>query len=46
MLPSLNLESVFTDAITRHLLVVRQLEFQQPRLEKIATCMTQALLDG
>ncbi len=46
MLPSLNLESVFTDAITRHLLVIRQLEFQQPRLEKVATRLTRALLEG
>jgi D-sedoheptulose 7-phosphate isomerase len=46
MLPSLNLESVFTDAITRHLLLIRQLEFQQPHLEKVATRMTRALLEG
>jgi D-sedoheptulose 7-phosphate isomerase len=46
MLPSLNLESVFPDAITNHLLVIRQLEFQQQRLEEAAARMTQAVLEG
>jgi D-sedoheptulose 7-phosphate isomerase len=43
---SLNLESLFNEALSRHLNVVHQLDTQRPRLEKIANQMTQALLHG
>jgi|SRR5271165_3243500 len=46
MLASLNLESVFPDAITRHLSVIHQLGSQQQRLEQAAARMTQAVMDG
>jgi D-sedoheptulose 7-phosphate isomerase len=46
MLPSLNLESVFTEAMAGHLSVVQQLESQRTRLEEIANRMTRALVMG
>jgi len=46
MLSSLNLESVFSEAITGHLAVIHQLDSQRPHLEEVAMRMTQALLDG
>ena len=46
MLSSLNLESLFSEAMSRHMAVVQQLESQRPRLEEVATHMTQALLNG
>ena len=46
MQSSLNLESVFTEAMAGHLGVVHQLERQRQRLEEIANRMTSALLDG
>jgi D-sedoheptulose 7-phosphate isomerase len=46
MLSSLNLESLFTEALSRHLTVVHQLDTQRPRLEEVATRMTKALLSG
>jgi len=46
MQPSLNLESVFSEAITGHLSVVQQLERQHQRLEEVANRMTRALLEG
>ena len=46
MLSTLNLESVFSEAIAEHLGVVHQLERQRQRMEEIADRMTRALLDG
>jgi D-sedoheptulose 7-phosphate isomerase len=46
MLSSLNLESLFTEALSRHLTVVYQLDTQRRRLEEIAGQMTKALLEG
>ena len=46
MLSTLNLESVFSEAIAGHLSVVHQLERQRQRMEEIADRMTRALLDG
>ena len=46
MLSSLNLESVFSEAITEHLAVIHQLDSQRQRLEEIATRMTKALVEG
>jgi len=46
MLSSLNLESLFTEALSRHLAVVHELDTQRERLEEIAGHMTKALLDG
>ena len=46
MLSSLNLESVFTEAVAGHLCVVHQLEEQRTRLAEIAARMTHALLAG
>ena len=46
MLSSLNLESLFSEAMSRHFAVVHQLEAQRPRLEEVAGRMTQALLKG
>lgn len=43
---SLNLESVFWEAISGHLALVRQLEQQRERLQAIANRITHALLDG
>lgn len=46
MLSTLNLESVFSEAIAGHLSVVHQLDRQRQRMEEIADRMTRALLDG
>lgn len=46
MLSSLNLESLFTEALSRHLTVVHQLETQRQRLEEVAGRMTKAPLHG
>ena len=46
MLSPVNLESIFSEAITSHLLLIRHLEQQQKKLQAIANRMTQALLDG
>ena len=46
MLSSLNLETVFTEAVAGHLSVVQQLERQRSRMEEIASRMTHALLGG
>ena len=46
MLSSLNLESVFAEAVSRHLAVIQELDSQRPRLELIARRMTQTVLDG
>ncbi len=46
MLSSLNLESVFSEALTGHLAVIHQLDSQRQRLEEIATRMTKALIEG
>jgi D-sedoheptulose 7-phosphate isomerase len=43
---SINLESAFSEAISRHLAVVHQLDDQRSRLEEVAGRMTQALLAG
>ena len=46
MLSSLNLESLFSEAMSRHVAVVQQLDAQRPRLEEVAGRMTKALLKG
>ncbi len=46
MLSSLNLESVFSEAISGHLAVVEQMRAQRSRLEQVAGRMTRALLTG
>ena len=46
MLSSLNLESVFSEAITRHQAVIHQLDSQRLNLEQVASRMTQAVLAG
>jgi D-sedoheptulose 7-phosphate isomerase len=46
MLSSLNLESVFSEAVEGHLSVVGQLDSQRKRLEAIANRMTHAVLEG
>ena len=43
---SLNLESLFSEAIAEHLDMVHQLESQRRRMEEIADRMTRALLAG
>jgi D-sedoheptulose 7-phosphate isomerase len=43
---SLNLESLFSEAISGHLAVMEQLSTQRPRLEEAAGRMTRALLAG
>jgi D-sedoheptulose 7-phosphate isomerase len=43
---SLNLESVFSEAITNHVAVIHQLNSQRQHLEDVATHMTQAVLEG
>jgi D-sedoheptulose 7-phosphate isomerase len=42
----LNLESVFSEAITGHLAVIHQLDSQRQRLEEVARRMTWAVLEG
>ncbi len=46
MLSTLNLESLFSEAMSEHLGVVHQLERQRQRMEEIASRMTHALLAG
>jgi len=46
MLSPLNLESVFSEAITGHLDVIHQLDSQRQHLEEVASRMTQAVLEG
>ena len=46
MLSTLNLETLFSEALSRHLSVVHQLDTQRQRLEEIAGRITKALLDG
>src|ERR1035438_7588822 len=46
MLASLNLESVFSEAITNHVAVIHQLGAQRKHLEDVATHMTRAVLEG
>ena len=46
MLSSLNLESVFSEAISRHLSVVRELDSQRPQLELVASRMCKAVRSG
>ena len=46
MQSTLNLESLFSEAIAEHLGMVHQLERQRQRMEEIAGRMTRALLDG
>jgi D-sedoheptulose 7-phosphate isomerase len=46
MLASLNLESVFSEAITNHIAVIHQLGSQRKHLEDAATHMTRAVLEG
>ena len=46
MLSTLNLESVFAEAVSDHLSLVRELERQRERMQQIASRMTQALLAG
>jgi D-sedoheptulose 7-phosphate isomerase len=46
MLSSLNLESVFSEAITGHLAVIHQLNSQREHLEEVAARMTRAVLEG
>jgi len=43
---SLNLESLFNEALSRHLTVIHQLDTQRQRLENLAGQMTEALLRG
>jgi D-sedoheptulose 7-phosphate isomerase len=43
---SLNLAGVFTDAITEHLNIIRQLEAQQDAFERAAILVTDSLLNG
>jgi D-sedoheptulose 7-phosphate isomerase len=46
MVPSLNLASVFTHAVTEHLTVISQLDSQRESFERIAIRMTDCLLQG
>src|SRR5271157_3258990 len=46
MTPSLNLASVFTDAITKHLAIISQLDAQKDCFERAAIRMTDCLLQG
>src|SRR5579862_9533159 len=43
---SLNLSGVFSDAITEHLSIIRQLEAQQDAFERAAILITDSLLAG
>ena len=43
---SLNLAGVFTDALTEHLTIIRQLETQQDSFERAAILITDSLLHG
>ncbi|HVP50097.1 MAG TPA: SIS domain-containing protein [Candidatus Bathyarchaeia archaeon] len=46
MLSTLNLESVFSEAISEHLSLINELERQRERMQQIASRITQALLAG
>lgn len=46
MTPSLNLASVFTDAITDHLAIISQLDTQREAFERVAIRLTECLLQG
>ena len=46
MTPSLNLASVFTDAVTEHLAIISQLDSQRESFERVAIRMTECLLQG
>jgi D-sedoheptulose 7-phosphate isomerase len=46
MTPSLNLASVFTDAVTEHLAIIGQLDSQRESFERVAVRMTECLLHG
>ncbi len=46
MTPSLNLASVFTDAITDHLAIISQLDTQREAFERVAVRLTECLLQG
>ena len=43
---SLNLSGVFSDALTEHLSIIRQLETQQDSFERAAILITDSLLNG
>lgn len=46
MTPSLNLASVFTDAVTDHLAIISQLNTQREACERVAIRITECLLQG
>jgi D-sedoheptulose 7-phosphate isomerase len=46
MLSSLNLESLFSEAVTHHIAVIHQLGSQRQHLVEVATRMTRAVLEG
>jgi D-sedoheptulose 7-phosphate isomerase len=46
MTTSLNLASVFTDAITEHLAIIGRIDAQQEAFERVAIRMTECLLQG
>jgi D-sedoheptulose 7-phosphate isomerase len=46
MLAELNLESVFADAVSKHLTLIQQLDRQRPKLQEVANRMTRTLLEG
>jgi len=46
MTPSLNLASIFTDAVTDHLAIISQLDSQRECFERAAIRMTDCLLQG
>src|SRR5271165_5763059 len=46
MLSTLNLESLFADAVKEHLGIVHQLDRQRQKLQDAANRMTKALLQG
>ena len=45
-MPSLNLATVFTDAVTDHLAIISQLDTQRESFERVAIRMTECLLQG
>ena len=46
MLEELNLESLFADAVSKHLTLIQQLEGQRQKLQDVANRMTLSLLQG
>ena len=46
MSSSSNLASVFTDAVSEHVRIIRELEAQQDSFERAAILMTDALVGG